>query len=546
MNENNNNIQPKQKKDQKISFFSAVLIVIGSTIGAGIFFRSQEVLNDSYGSLILSIFAWLLAASSVIFMALALLEITSRSSNNNLSILSWIKQFNSRKFYLASKAYMAYIYSPLTFFFLPYYAIQTFQDGVQAIVPDYNGITGTDGDWVILMIFGLIIVFYFFIVNSISIKFGNFQNWIISLVKFFPLTFAFLLGFIILIYKNGVLPETTGAGFVNVPEYTGNNASLSALSPGFGLFLAVGAIFFSYDGFYVSSGIMKDLKEPKKAPRAIFLGLAIITIVYLAIAIASSVGSDGSPRGFQEFLAEKNLNWLYAIFQFTIAISILGIINGFSIWVVRLYTDLINQKELAFYKHFINRFNRFENLKGCVYGLIISVPLIVLFTILGRYVYFNESGYDAYYGMGIAALYSFCDLMAIWTSALVFALIVGVLFGGIKNRKTNKVEVDKIKHFLLYSYIAITLISLALFFVFFEPVVNVFLIFRADASSASFLQEVLLPRLVKLLVLIAFLGLMSASVWYDNYLNKKNQISNNKQINALEHKHETELISHSA
>ena len=41
---------PSTKK--KISFFSAILIVLGGSIGAGIFLRSGKVLNASGGNLI--------------------------------------------------------------------------------------------------------------------------------------------------------------------------------------------------------------------------------------------------------------------------------------------------------------------------------------------------------------------------------------------------------------------------------------------------------------------------------------------------------------
>ncbi len=42
---------------KKISFFSAMLIVMGSSIGAGIFFKAKGVLENSQGNLIFAIFA---------------------------------------------------------------------------------------------------------------------------------------------------------------------------------------------------------------------------------------------------------------------------------------------------------------------------------------------------------------------------------------------------------------------------------------------------------------------------------------------------------
>ncbi len=114
---------------KKIGFFSAMLIVMGSSIGAGIFFKAEGVLKDSQGNLIFAIFAWLLAAFAVIAIALALLEVAS-ARNDNLSLIGWTKTFNSRTLYKASKNFMFYIYLPLTYFFMPFYVILSIQDAL--------------------------------------------------------------------------------------------------------------------------------------------------------------------------------------------------------------------------------------------------------------------------------------------------------------------------------------------------------------------------------------------------------------------------------
>jgi amino acid transporter len=41
----------KKSASKKISFFSVVLLVIGSTLGAGIFFKNNEILNNNHGSI---------------------------------------------------------------------------------------------------------------------------------------------------------------------------------------------------------------------------------------------------------------------------------------------------------------------------------------------------------------------------------------------------------------------------------------------------------------------------------------------------------------
>ena len=156
------------KKDQKkqdinnkrnINFFSAILVVMGSSIGAGIFFKSKSVLDNSQNSLILAIFCWIIAAFSVIAMALALIEISS-ARNDNLSLLGWTKVFNGRTTFKASKNFMFYIYLPLTFFYMPVYFINSLKDGIGALIHNNQSIIenksvipftfNTNCDWFII------------------------------------------------------------------------------------------------------------------------------------------------------------------------------------------------------------------------------------------------------------------------------------------------------------------------------------------------------------------------------------------------------------
>lgn len=118
---------------KKISFFSAILVVMGSSIGAGIFFKSKGVLDGSQNSLVLAIVCWIIAAISVVAMALALVEISS-ARNDNLSLIGWTKVFNGRLTFKASKNFMFYIYLPLTYFFMPLYVILSLQDGLGALI----------------------------------------------------------------------------------------------------------------------------------------------------------------------------------------------------------------------------------------------------------------------------------------------------------------------------------------------------------------------------------------------------------------------------
>ncbi|WP_255565868.1 APC family permease [Mycoplasma sp. E35C] len=511
---------------KKIGFFSAMLVVIGSSVGAGIFIKAGSVLGSSQNSIIFAIFAWLLAAFAVISMAMALIEIGS-ARNDNLSLIGWCQTFNSRIIYKSCKNFMVYIYLPLTYFFMPLYVVLSIQDGISAIIPNTNGFN-TKADWSILMVITILVSVYFIVINGISSKMGNIQNWIITSLKFFPLMFAAILGFVIVGINGAVTDKNYHAEFS--PEFNLTNLgqegkidfskllSLNSLSPGFGLFIAMGAIFFAFDGFYVTAGIQTEMKEPKKTPWAILFGMIVVTVIYLVIAISMSIGAkQGSPSGFQEFLSSHNLNWLYALFQILIGVGMLGIINGFALWSTRFMEDLIRANEVPFSTKLVNKINDKRAVIGILYNLVLVIPIIIVFSIIGGLGYVDSAGYGQSYGTGSAELYSFADLMATWTSVIAFAYILFAIIGAIKNRKTNRIKVQKSKFFLPMAYSSIISMILPIFFTFFAPIADFFLMFLIPIND-NWITTVLVPRLMIVIVLMLFLALMFIPIWIEDYM----------------------------
>lgn len=177
---------------------------------------------------------------------------------------------------------MVYIYVPLTYFFMPFFFLLSIQDGIRGFNENYHGLN-TKADWAILMLISVGISAYFIVVSGISSSAANFQNLIISVVKFLPLLLAIILGFVIFNH-NGSKPVNPkiGLGFQNsATTDLATKYSFSNLSPGFGLFISVGGIYFAYDGFYYAAGIQTEMKKPQKTPLAILIGLLFVTLVYL-------------------------------------------------------------------------------------------------------------------------------------------------------------------------------------------------------------------------------------------------------------------------
>ncbi|QSF13795.1 APC family permease [Mycoplasma sp. Mirounga ES2805-ORL] len=511
---------------QKISFFSAMMIVVGGSIGAGIFFKAGGVLNDSQGSLVLAIFAWLIASCAVIAMGLALIEIAS-VRNDNLSLIGWNKVFNSRVIYKASKNFMVYIYLPLTYLFMPIYVIMSLQDGIGLLNPSGKNtfgamVGGQDIDWLIWTVISLVMSIYFIIVPAIWSKVGDYQNLAVLAVKFIPIILVIVLGMALIFSGNfsEVSAKTTSVGFKELK----NGASIkevTGLGAGLGMFLAIAAIFFAYDGFYVAAGISSEMKEPKKTPLALFLGLGITTIIYLLIAIALSL-NGGDVFGMADnlgklFKNEKAANILLGIMNLMIAIGVMGILNGFSMWGPRYVEDLLADGELPFWQKAKGKLNPNKPWFGVVYTLIITIPTVLVFTVIGVYGY-AQNGYGDAYGTSMGLLITFCDLMANWTALFTFAFIAFAITGAIKNRKTNKIEIkDKKKFFLPCAWITVVIVFAAMGVMVVQPIIDMFLL--AAMSNPS--KEVIISRVSLVVVLFIFIGLAFLPTVFEDMYNKK-------------------------
>ncbi len=541
MNQNDSNFANAPIK-KKIGFFSAMLVVVGSCIGSGIFFKAKNVLVGSQNSIILAMVCWIFVAFATLCMALALIEIVS-ARNDNLSLIGWCKTFNNRLIYKFSKNYMFYLYTPIKGFFLPLYMVMSMQDAVAAIYiskgMQYSGF-GTSADWTIIMVIAICISLYFTLTCGYSIKIGNAQNWVITSVKFIPLALAAVVGFVIFGMSHG-LPE--GSQFA--PGFSQWDPSAMSpeqfytfkILPGLGFFIAASGILYAYDGFYGAAGIKTEMKEPNKAPMAIVMGLVVTTIIYLIIAISMSLGSTaGNPQGLVHFFAKKNIIWLFAVFQIFIGIGIMGVTNGYNMFATRFVEDLVRDGELPFSKtgaKYLAKGNRFV---GAIYCLAITIPIIVLFSIIGSfYINTTDAGngvlfskldslqgapiYSAVqglvspdgaiyytYGTGVGKLYTFCDMVSNWSALFIFLFITLALIGGLKNRKTNQVKVNQFKFFIPMSLIATICISIPIIFTIIEPFVNLIFLAKIPTNTNGYVDSVLVPRIMALVMLLFYLA----------------------------------------
>ena len=510
---------------KKIGFFSAILIVLGGSIGAGIFLRSKSVLENSGGNLIWAIIVWLIAGFTVVTMALGLVEVAS-GRNDNLGMIGWAKAFNTLKIYKATKFFMTYLYLPFTYFFMPYYVILQFQDGISAFNKTGQTLQNFGGSklapWFYFLIaLGLTVWMVFS--AGISSRAGNIQNWAVTAVKFIPLVAVVIVGFTFAFVRvNGnrgidsvkYIIEKKDLFNLSATNKDGN-VSFFSLSPFFAVFASLGGIFFAFDGFYVTAGVQSEMKNPEKTPAALTIGLSSMTAIYILIAVAMSMGAkSGGFYDYQELLGKKGHAWASGVINFCIAIGIIGILNGFTMWASRWVEDLIKEGEISVpvkvYKYMKNSK---MPLVGALFVLFLALPFMIIFTIVGAYGYKNIGNYGKGYGYKIAELVSFGDLMANWMAVFAFAFIAMSIVGAIQNRKKHFIAVTENKHTKWAGTIAVVIVLLTMTFQVIDPFASFFIALGKYEKDKQVQNDLLSKGLTSLsFIVFCFIAFGSAPI----------------------------------
>ncbi len=494
-------------KKNKLSFVSAILIVIGSSIGAGIFLKNDEILKNTQGMIYLAIIAWAIAIFAIVCLGLCLTELCSTSTKNKLGIIGWIKTFCNNYLYQIGKKFMAYIYLPINFFVMPYYSICT----IQQAFPN-SGFTKLD--WYYVALIALLISSWFILTSGMSTRATNIQNKIITCVKFLPLIFAILIGYI-------YVGDTH-----HINEYTPVETKtplFNELSPVLGIFISIPSIFFVFDGFYSTAGLQTEMNEPKKSAKAMLIGLLTVSCIDILISISLMISGKGSLEGLKEWFEEKNCYWLLQTMQLIVAIGIWGIINGFALYSTNYYEELIDKNEVIFSNKIRNKMTSNSHLVGCLYSYCMFFTMFLLCTLVGSLCYIDTNAYQASnigLNVHVCKLYSFVDLMANWTSALVFGCIVISIIGALRNRKTNKIKTANDKNFVWAAYATTIIVCFSLLMILIETFVNLGLVcsyyskgmYEGDAGNQN-----LVSAIMTVVVLFVFLVIMLSPYKHKKY-----------------------------
>ena len=297
------------KLDKKYGLLTAIAMVIGIVIGSGVFFKAEKVLTATGGNLLLGIIAWIIGGIIMIACAYTFAVMATKYEYVN-GVVDYAEATIGKTYGYYVGWFMAVIYYP------------TLTSVLAWVSARYTcvlfGFSITGGECMTIACLYLIGAFA---MNSLSpVLAGKFQVST-TIIKLIPLLLMAVVGTIV-----GITSGMTVANFTIVVE------KVDTFS---GLFTAVVATAFAYEGWIIATSINAELKDAKKnLPRALIGGTFAIMLVYILyyIGLAGAVSNETMMAG-GEAGAELAFETVFSsiggslIFVFVI-ISCLGTLNG--------------------------------------------------------------------------------------------------------------------------------------------------------------------------------------------------------------------------
>ena len=295
-----------QGLQRKYGIWTATAMVIGIVIGSGVFFKADDVLKASGGSLSTALLAWLIGGSIMVVTALVFAKIATRVERVNGLVDYFEEAYGPRAGYLVAW-FMTFVYYPTLVAVLAWVSAN-YTAGLLGLA---KGVWGLAGFYLV----------FFFLLNIFSPVLAG--RWQVSatVIKLIPLALVAVVGMV-----TGLV---SGLTFENFAVAAGN------VSGGGGLAVATLATAFAYEGWIIATSINAELKDAKRTlPKALFFGSVAVVIIYMLYYLGISgvltnerviAAGDGAPVEVVSLIFGRLGGTLLTVF---VIVSCLGTLNG--------------------------------------------------------------------------------------------------------------------------------------------------------------------------------------------------------------------------
>lgn len=247
--------------NKKISRNQALLTAIGFMIGSGIFFKADDILSSTNGSVLIAVISWLIIGTTLIFAGISVAAIASDTQVDG-GFIGYIEYHMSKKFGKKIGRRIGFV--------IGWYQIIVYTPMFVAVVSIVFGdyllqLFNFETTPMIQHTIGFVIIVAMFLWNSISAKIAALISATATVVKMFPLILLAILG---LVFGD---PQN----FTIVPEIvTESDASTLAL-----IFAPMLSMAFAFDGWVSVGTLSQDMQNPKKDLPFVFMWSVIAAVI---------------------------------------------------------------------------------------------------------------------------------------------------------------------------------------------------------------------------------------------------------------------------
>ena len=305
--------------DKKYGLLTAICTVVGTVIGSGVFFKAEKILTETGGNLPVGILAWIIGGLIMVSCAYAFSILATRHEKVS-GVVDFAEALVGKKYAYFMGWFLALLYYPTLTSVLAWVSAR-----YMCVLIGWD-ITGPQ----CMTISGVLLI-AIFALNSLAPKLAGKFQVSATFIKLIPLFLMAIVGTIKGL-SNGLLVEN----FTTVV-----NEDISTSS---GLFKAVVATAFAYEGWICATSINAELKDSKKnLPRALVTGTLIIVAVYityyigLAGGIENSVIMQGGEAGAKIAFSAVFSNFAGTLLFVFVVISCLGTLNGLTLGCSRAF-----------------------------------------------------------------------------------------------------------------------------------------------------------------------------------------------------------------
>ena len=304
-----------EKLNRKYGLVTAICMVVGTVIGSGVFFKAQNVLNATGGNMPLGILSWVITGFIMIICS-AQFAVMATKYEKVSGVVDYAEATCGKKFGYYLAWFMVNIYYPGMTSVLSWVSARYF-----GVLFGWHLASAE-----VMALAGFILIASFTI-NALSPKIAGKFQVSATFIKLIPIVLMAVVGTIVGLF-NGTLTHN----FTNVVgEAVGGT--------GGGLFAAIVATVFAYEGWIVATSINAELKDPKKnLPIALVIGAFIVVVAYVLYYIGVAGGADnkilmedGATTAFSNIFGTVG----GAFLNICIVISCLGTLNGLMVGVTR-------------------------------------------------------------------------------------------------------------------------------------------------------------------------------------------------------------------